>query len=192
MRLTLAYPALALLLLPTVLPAQVKLAGRTKEGDAEFIKSAESGGPDRISQKAAIARIEAKGKVVMIRPGNNGFTCTLFPDESNAPVCGDGRAFRWLVAAFSEQPKPPTTGGVAYMAKGGTHYETPKGEIVMRPSSTTKDVKEPPHWMLLTPLDPATTGIPTRPNPGGTYIMFAGTPYAHVMIYQDPKMLKTD
>jgi hypothetical protein len=192
MRLTLAVPAAALLLLPTVLPAQVKLATRSKEADAEFIKSAESGAPDRISQKAAIVRLEPNGTVVNIRPGSNGFTCALFPDESNAPFCGDRNAFRWFVAAMSKQPKPPTTGGVAYMAKGGVHYETPQGEIVMSRSASTKEVREPPHWMLLTALDPATTGIPTRPNAGGTYIMFAGTPYAHLMIYQDPKMLKTE
>lgn len=44
--------------------------------------------------------------------------------------------------------------------------------------------------MLLWPLDPTATGIPTRPNAGGSYIMFPGTPYAHLMVYQDPKMLK--
>lgn len=29
-----------------------------------------------------------------------------------------------------------------------------------------------------------------RPDAGGSYIMFAGTPYAHLMICQDPKMLE--
>ena len=82
------------------------------------------------------------------------------------------------------------TGGVVYMAKGAYHDETPDGEIVMRPSAQTKKVKEPPHWMLLTPMDPAATGIPTHLNAGGSYIMFAGTPYAHLMIHQDPKMLE--
>jgi hypothetical protein len=189
---TSAYRAVALLLLvpTTAIMAQTKAAGQTKETEAEFIKAAEEGAPARISEKAAVARIEPKGQVTMVRPGSNGFTCALFPDESHAPFCGDQRAFRWFVAAMSQQPKPPTTGGVAYMAKGGVHYETPKGEIVMTPSSTTKSVKEPPHWMLLTPMDPAATGIPTRPNAGGTYIMYAGTPYAHLMFYQDPKMLK--
>jgi hypothetical protein len=37
---------------------------------------------------------------------------------------------------------------------------------------------------------PTSTHLPTRPNPGGTYIMLAGTPYAHLIVYQDPKMLK--
>jgi hypothetical protein len=184
--------AIALLLLvPTSAAlAQAKPAGHNSEAEAEFIKSAEAGAPARISEKAAVARIEPKGTVTMVRQGSNGFTCTLFPDETHAPFCGDQSAFRWFVAAMSQQPKPPTTGGVAYMAKGGVHYETPDGQIVMAPSATTKAVKEPPHWMLLTPLDPAASGIPTRPNAGGSYIMYAGTPYAHLMIYQDPKMLK--
>jgi hypothetical protein len=183
--------ALALLLLaPSALLCQTKPAGQTKEAEAEFIKSAEAGAPARISEKAAVARIEPKGQVTMIRPGSNGFTCALFPDETHAPICADRSGFRWFVAAMSQQPKPPTTGGVAYMAKGGVHYETPDGKSVMMPTGSTKEVREPPHWMLLTPMDPTATGIPTRPNAGGTYIMFAGTPYAHLMFYQDPKMLK--
>jgi len=182
--------ALLVLVSPSAVLAQAKPAGHASEADVEFIKSAEAGAPARISEKAAIARVEPKGKVTMVRPGSNGFTCALFPDESHAPFCGDRSAFRWFVAAMSQQPKPPTTGGVAYMAKGGVHYEMPDGKIVMAPTATTKEVKEPPHWMLLTPLDPVASGIPTRPNAGGSYIMFAGTPYAHLMLYQDPKMLK--
>ena len=191
MRFPIAGAAAVLLLLPSAaLLAQAKPAAHNSASDAEFIRDAEAGAPPRISEKAAIARLEPNGKVTAVRPGGNGFICTLFPDESKAPFCGDRSAFNWLVAGMSGKPKPPASGGVAYMAKGGLHYETTDGKIVMRPSSSTKSVREPPHWMLLTPLDPAATGIPTRPNPGGTYIMFAGTPYAHLMIYQDPKMLK--
>ena len=58
----------------------------------------------------------------------------------------------------------------------------------MMPGAGTKESKEPPHWMVIWPFDSASTGIPTKPNAGGTYIMFAGTPYAHLMVYQDPKM----
>jgi hypothetical protein len=83
-----------------------------------------------------------------------------------------------------------SNGFTCSLMKGGLHYETPDGKVVMNSGSNTKSVKEPPHWMLLTPLDSATSGIPTRPNSGGSYIMFAGTPYAHLMIYQDPNMLK--
>jgi hypothetical protein len=43
---------------------------------------------------------------------------------------------------------------------------------------------------MLMPFDSASTGTPTGPNAGGTYIMVAGTPDAHPMVHQDLKMLK--
>lgn len=189
---TILFPAAVLLLLPSGFSlAQAKPESHGKESNAQFIRDAESGAPARIADKAAIARLEPGGKVTRIREGSNGFTCTLIPDGSNAPMCGDASAFAWMVAAMSKRPRPPVSSkpGIVYMAQGGVHHETPDGEIVMEPSANTREVKEPPHWMLMYPFDSA-SGLPTRPNAGGTYIMFAGTPYAHLMVYQDPKKLK--
>jgi hypothetical protein len=161
------------------------------ESQAAFIKAAEEGGPPHIAASAAVARMEPNGAVTPVRPGTNGFTCTIMPDGTNAPVCLDANGLDWMKAAFSKQPKPTNTApGIAYMAKGASHFETPQGEIVMAPSADTKTVPEPPHWMVLWPIDAASSGLPTKPNAGGSYIMFAGTPYAHLMIYQDPKRLK--
>jgi len=182
--------AALVLLLPAALSAQAQPAGQTKETEAEFIKAAEAGAPERISGQATILRMEPQGKTTVVRQGSNGFTCTLLPDEVHTPVCADQKGLSWFKAFAANEPKPSTTGGVAYMAKGSEHYEESDGRIVMHPGNSTKTVKEPPHWMVLTPLDTATTGIPARPNAGGSYIMFAGTPYAHLMIHQDPKMLK--
>jgi hypothetical protein len=39
--------------------------------------------------------------------------------------------------------------------------------------------------MMLWPFDPATTGLPTAPKQTGTW-MYAGTPWAHLMINQRP------
>ena len=182
--------AVGLLTPVTTLLAQAPPAGK-KVPDAEYIRKAETGGPRSISSKATIARIEKDGKVTTLRPGTNSFTCTLMPDGSDAPFCGDKNAWPWMVAAMSHRPKPPNSEpGISYMAQGGVHYETPKGEIVMEPGANTRTVKEPPHWMLMWPVDPATSGLPTRPNPMGVYVMFAGTPYAHLMIYQNPASLK--
>lgn len=176
------FSAVACLLFPAALAAQAS--------DAEYIRLAEQGGPASIASKAAVVRVDPDGKVTPLRKGSNQFTCTVIPDGSDAPYCADEAGHAWMVAAISKQPKPPLTqAGVAYMAKGGMHHETPDGEIVLEPAANTKAVKEPPHWMLLWPLDPATTGLPTTPGPGGSYIMFAGTPYAHLMVYQDPAKL---
>jgi hypothetical protein len=186
---TILLPTAVLILSSTRLLAQA--GAPNKAANEEFARDAQEAASAPIADQAGIVRLDPKGKVTPVRESRNGFTCTLMPDESRAPVCADERGFAWLVAAISQQPRPPATDrpGVAYMAKGGIHYETPDGKIVMTPSAGTKEAEEPPHWMLLWPFDSASTGIPTRPNAGGTYIMFAGTPYAHLMIYQDPNML---
>lgn len=178
------------LLSSTTLLAQAGAYG--KEANEEFTRDAEEAAPARIADQAGIVRLDPKGTVTRVRESRNGFTCTLLPDGSSAPMCADERGFAWMVAAMSGKPRPPASDrpGIAYMAKGGIHFETPDGEIVMQPSGETEEVEEPPHWMILWPFDSASTGLPTRPNAGGTYIMFAGTPYAHLMVYQDPKMLK--
>jgi hypothetical protein len=163
------------------------------EATEEFAGEAREGAPERISDQAGIVRMDPKGKVTPVIQSKNGFTCTLMPDESRSPVCADERGFAWLVSAISQKPQPPAIDkpGIAYMAKGATHYETSDGKMMMVPGATgTKEVREPPHWMIIWPFDSASTGIPTKSNAGGSYIMFAGTPYSHLMVLQDPKMLK--
>ena len=75
------------------------------------------------------------------------------------------------------------------MARGGSHFEN-NHKVVMQQEGGAKVVKEPPHWMVMWPFDPAATKLPTAPNPSGSYVMFDGSPYAHLMIYQDPKKMK--
>lgn len=175
--------ALAIAALPSLTIAQIP---------ADFARKAQTAAPAAISANATIAHIDAAGKAVhVIRQGTNGFTCTLLPDGTDAPVCADAPGWQWIVDAFTGQPKPTNTApGIAYMAAGGSHFETSDGEIVMTPSPNTKTVSEPAHWMLLWPVDPKTSGLPAKVSAGGTYIMFAGTPYAHLMIYQDPAKLQ--
>lgn len=87
---------------------------------------------------------------------------------------------------MSGAPKPTNTApGVSYMGKGGWHFEK-DGKVMMKAEPGAKQVKEPPHWMIFWPFDTKTTGLKELPNPMGVYIMWEGTPYAHLMIYQDP------
>ena len=43
--------------------------------------------------------------------------------------------------------------------------------------------------MILWPISSAETMIPEMHSNFGTYVMFEGTPYSHLMIYQDPNDL---
>ena len=181
----------ALLLL--FLPALANPLAAAAQSDAKYIKAAESGGPAAIASKATIARVDPKtAKVTTVRPGTNGFTCVVgVPGDPDAPYCADKNAFDWLLSAGSGKPKPTNPGpGIAYMAHGGNHFETATRDVVMMPGAGTHKVHEPPHWMLMWPFDPGTSGLPAKENPSGVYIMFAGTPYAHLMIYQNPNTMK--
>lgn len=157
----------------------------------DYTARALSGGPPAIRAHAAVAKISKTGELTEVRPGTNGLTCVVgVPGDPDAPFCADQYALQWILDATAGKPKPSNDGpGIAYMSQGGVHYETASGEIVMEPNANTHAVKEPPHWMLMWAVDPATTGLPTRENPAGVYVMFAGTPYAHLMVYQNPDRL---
>jgi hypothetical protein len=80
---------------------------------------------------------------------------------------------------FAEQKSKPTNTipGITYMLAGATQrsdsdpYDT-----------TSKPIAIGPHWMIMWPFDAKTTGLPTTHKPTGAYIMWDGSPYAHVQI----------
>ena len=74
------------------------------------------------------------------------------------------------------------------MARGGQHWEK-DGQMFMTEQPGAKIVDEPPHWMIFWPFDSKTTILPTQSHASKAYIMFEGTPYAHLMIIQDPNDL---
>jgi len=150
-----------------------------------------SAAPARISKDAGVMIYGADGKLTEAKKGTNGFTC--IPTVMNLPVpdpiCMDAASNQWMTDVMDNAPKPSNTvPGIAYMARGGSHFEK-NGKVVMA-GEGAKVVKEPPHWMVMWPFDPAASQLPTVPNPSGIYIMFEGSPYAHLMIYQDPNKMK--
>ena len=79
------------------------------------------------------------------------------------------------------QPPMMVAPGIAYMARGGSHFENASGNILMEHEQSphaagSRRVSEPPHWMVIWLYDPTATGFSTRANAAGTYVMFAGPP----------------
>jgi len=157
------------------------------------IKLAQSAAPLGVSRDATVMIAGEDGNLMEAKKGTNGFVC--LPDidgqEVPDPVCLDQAAYQWVMDLMANKPKPTNTApGIAYMARGGWHWEK-DGKIVMdKNEKGAKRVGEPPHWMILWPFDPKASGLPSRPEKFGTYVMFEGTPYAHLMIYQNPNKLK--
>ena len=171
-----------------------KEKGMKTKSKEEQIKIAQSAAPTNISKDATIMIFGTDGKLVEAKKGNNGFTCIpeIEGQETPDPICVDPAGWQWMSDAMSGAVKPTNTvPGIAYMARGGWHWEkdgkitpTTKGE------AGAKRVKEPPHWMVLGPFDSKASGLPSLPSKFGTYVMYDGTAYSHLMIYQDPNKMK--
>ena len=150
-----------------------------------------SAAPARIVKEAGVMVYGADGKLIEVKTSTNGFTCipTVMNLPIPDPICMDAASNQWMNDIMSNAPKPSNTvPGIAYMARGGSHYEK-NGKVVMS-GEGAKVVKEPPHWMIMWPFDAAASKLPMAPNPSGVYIMFEGSPYAHLMVYQDPNKMK--
>lgn len=174
--------------------AQQGKSAASAMSDEELIRTAMSAAPPHISKAATIMAPGPGGKLKVLKEGTNEFTCLadLSGQESPDPVCTDKTGTAWLTSMLNKEEKPATTTpGVAYMGLGGWHWEK-DGQVVMDPATPgAKRVKEPPHWMMLWPFDEKATALPVMPTRFGAYVMYSGTPYAHLMVHQDPMKLPT-
>ncbi len=142
--------------------------------------AAESAAPASLSKHATI--LNRDGQVVRI--GSNGWTC--LPDDPNTAgtdsICMN-ESWRNFMDALKNKKKPTYTQvGIAYMLQGD------------RPVSNTDPYATEPkpgddwvdqlgaHIMVLLPDADTLKSVPTNPRNGGPWIMWAGTPYAHLMI----------
>lgn len=152
-----------------------------------LIKSALAAAPPAIAKGAAVMAPGADGKMIELRPGTNGFTC--LPDQPETPgkdaMCLDPQAMIWAQSWMAHDAVPKNTApGIAYMLTGGSDISANDPWAKMVPGQAF--VESPPHWMVMWPFDAKTSGLSTTPQKKGTWIMFAGTPYAHLMINQVP------
>ena len=150
-----------------------------------------SAAPARLAKDVGVMVYGADGKLIEVKTSANGFICipTIMNLPVPDPICMDAASNQWMNDIMSNAPKPSNTvPGIAYMARGGSHYEK-NGKVVMS-GEGAKVAKEPPHWMIMWPFEAAASKLPVVPNPSGVYIMFEGTPYAHLMVYQDPNKMK--
>jgi hypothetical protein len=156
-------------------------AGETTQAK---IARAMSAGPIDVAKSAKIVDTDAQGNLVVLREGNNGFSC--MPGNPNVvgepPMCVDAPSMQWFADAKAHKPKPTNTvPGITYMLAGATQRSDSDPHDM-----TSTPIEVGPHWMILWPFDPKTTGLPATHRPSGAYIMYAGSPYAHLHIMGRP------
>lgn len=192
MKTTLAAVISSIFLFAAVSSAIAAKKGIEDMSREEMIKTAMSAAPDKISKEATVMVPGPDGKLTVAKQGTNEFTC--IPDisgqEKPDPFCGDKAAMQWMNDLVSKKERPSNTEpGIAYMAKGGWHWEK-DGKVLLGPEPDAKRMKEPPHWMVFWPFDPEKTSLPTEPGKFGAYVMYEGTPFAHLMVNQDPSKME--
>ncbi len=144
-----------------------------------LIDDAISAAPNTIARNATI--MDWAGNA--LRKGSNGYTC--FPTPPNlkgtAPMCMDGPWMAWADAWMNKKPFKASAVGTAYMlaGDGGASNIDPYAK---GPTADNQWVVEGPHLMIITPDAAALDAIPTDPKNGGPYVMWKGTPYAHIMV----------
>ena len=150
----------------------------------EKIARAMTAGPDNVSTSAQIIDTDAHGKMTVLREGSNGFTCMPGNPKvvGEPPMCVDAASMQWFADAKAHKPKPTNTvPGITYMLAGASQRSDSD------PNDTTSmPIDVGPHWMIMWPFDPKTSGLPTTHKPTGAYIMWAGSPYAHWHIMGRP------
>jgi hypothetical protein len=148
------------------------------------IQSAMSAAPASVAAGATVVAANPDGTMKTLRPGTNGFTC--MPDNPTTPgpdpMCMDANALRWATAWMGHQPPPADTVGLMYMLEGGTDASN-VDPYAQAPTATNAWVKTGPHIMVVGSPS-LLAGYPSGPTPDtkAPYVMWAGTPYAHLMI----------
>jgi hypothetical protein len=159
-------------------------ANASSANPSDPTESAMSAAPRSISGGAAIVQAGADGSMKTLREGKNGWTC--MPDNPTTPgpdpMCMDANAMQWAMAWIGKTPPPANTVGVMYMLAGGTDASN-TDPYATAPTEGNNWVETGPHLMVVGSPD-VLKGHPSgaKPDTKVPYVMWAGTPYAHLMI----------
>jgi hypothetical protein len=150
-----------------------------KLSKARKIALAMSAGPAEIAKNATIADMtEMNGQAPPeLRPGTNGWVCYAMVHQ---PMCLDKGWQKWAAAWMSKSDPKIEGTGFAYMLRGDTGASN-TDPFATAATADNQWVVSPPHLMLLLPDPKMLDAYPTDPKNGGPWVMWKGTPYAHIM-----------
>ena len=148
-----------------------------------LIAEALSAAPPSVTDGATVK--DNDGNV--LRKGSNGWTC--YPGSSAiGPMCNRPQWDALLAALGSKSDIDVKEFSVSYMLAGegdaiGVSNSDP---FAQNPPAAHDFVKEGPHLMIVVPDPKALEGLSTDPA-DPIYVMWGGTPYAHIMVKIAPK-----
>ena len=168
--------------LPAEAPAQSppSAKGSAAMRDRALIANALSAAPASIAAGATVVGHDQR----ILRKGTSDWVC--MPDmrdvPNDTPMCLDAQ-WRSLIDAWMKKKQPSVTAvGFGYMLQGDMPVSN-TDPYATAPTATNQWLPNgAPHVMMLLPDPQLLNGISTDPNNGGPFVMWKGTPYAHVMV----------
>ena len=164
------------------------LAGRSQAASEDASKEAKvaramSAAPPAVGKDATIMDVDGK----ILREGTNGWHCMpgIMPGDDH-PMCNDAVWSKLMQAVGSKGEFKTDRIGISYMLQGDARVNNAD------PFDSKEDpgetwVQEGPHMMVVVPDPKMLAGLPDDPNGGGPYVMWKGTPYAHIMVPTAPR-----
>jgi len=152
------------------------LASAQHDNDAKSkIKNALAAAPTAIAEGATVVDWDQ----TVLREGSNGWVC--LPDGGSGPMCLDGEWQSWAHAWIGHTKPDVKKVGTAYMLHGGKDASN-TDPFATEPAAGEDWIISGPHVMIIVPDPSSLDDLPSDPNSGGPYVMFQGTPYAHIMM----------
>jgi hypothetical protein len=171
---------IALLLMPVLAHGQ-----ETKASPDARISNALMAGPQSIVADAAVYDwpATAGGELVKLRAGTNGWTCiTDIPfTDGEDPMCLDQVWLDFLKAQLAGKTPNVDRVGIGYMIHGGA-YGSNTDATATKATPDNDWGFHPAHIMVAVPDVALLKNYPTKRTTAGPYVMFPGTPYAHLMV----------
>jgi hypothetical protein len=149
-----------------------------------LIDSALSAAPSHIAKTAKVMTMTGE----VLKEGSGSWTCFPYEGKGTSPMCLDPEWMRWADAWMNKKDFQATKVAFGYMLAGDM---PDAGASNIDPFATAEApdnqwVVEGPHVMVLVPDSTSLDGVSTDYTTGEPYVMWKGTPYAHIMVPTGP------
>ena len=180
-----ARPALTMTLAVSVVAIFGLCSTAQAEDKQALVDSALSAAPSHIAATAKVMTM--KGKV--LKEGAGPYTCFPYEGAGTSPMCLDPEWMRWADAWMNKKDFKATKVAFGYMLAGDMP-DAGASNIDPFATAATSDnqwVVEGPHVMMLVPDSASLDSVSTDHTTGEPYVMWKGTPYAHIMMPTGPR-----
>jgi hypothetical protein len=162
--------------------AFLSASANAQEADkGALVMDALSAAPPEIAASAAVE--DWKGNV--LKGGYSDWVCYPTPPgrgNAKCPMCLDATWRDFVKARVAKTEFKADSVGIAYMLAGDCPVSNTDPDAKAPTADNQWINAEGPHLMVIVPDNSVLEGMSTDPYSGRPYVMWKGTPYAHIMV----------